>query len=81
MQTFLTAVALSIALPAAAFAQAAPAAPATGPSAQQMPMGQVDHGKMMGMTRKGDGCCKQTAGGKMGCNMPGMTGAAPTRKQ
>lgn len=86
MKKILTAVALAIAIPAVAHAQATPA-PAANPPAHQMQMGQMDHSKMgqskmdhSKMGQMGDGCCKQTADGKMVCNMPGMTGAAPSKR-
>lgn len=75
MMSFVTAMAL------AAAAQAAPAAANQGttmPTGQmdhsKMPMGQMDHSKMP-MGQMNDGCCKQTANGKMECRMPGNAGA------
>lgn len=67
----------------AAAAQTAPAAtPQANPHTQMpmgqmnMPMGQMDHSKMMNMAHQADGCCKQTADGKMECAMPGKAGSA-----
>ncbi|MES2119373.1 MAG: hypothetical protein V4513_02220 [Pseudomonadota bacterium] len=61
---------------AAALAAAAPAAPAAQPAAPMpMPMGQMDHSKMS-MDQMKDGCCTQTADGKMECKMSGMSGSA-----
>jgi len=71
---------------AMALGAAAPAVPAQPVPMGQMPMGemsgmdmsQMDHSKMdhSAMAKHGDGCCKQTAEGKMECAMPGKAGDA-----
>jgi len=70
---------------AMALGAAAPAAPAQPMPMGQMPgmdMSQMDHSKMdhSAMAKHGDGCCKQTAEGKMECAMPAKTGDAPAHQ-
>ena len=73
MKKMMIAVAMTIALPAAAFAQATPAAPSANPHAQHGQAGPVDHSKMdhgkMDHSKMSHDCCKKGADGKMECAM------------
>lgn len=81
MKKLLTAIALTIALPAVANAQAqpAPATPTADPHAQHAQQGQMDHSKMdhgkMDHSKMDHSCCKKGADGKMECAMHDKSGA------
>lgn len=80
MKKLFAAIAMTVAIPAVAHAQAAPPSAQANPPAQHAQQGQQDHSRMdhgkMDHSKMGQECCKKGADGKMECAMHDKAGAA-----